>query len=59
MTHSYRISEQASFTIQEIQLMLAKKLKKRISKQLIIDKAVQALQEKMENVIEPKQGDLE
>ncbi|AMM49965.1 hypothetical protein TH61_00530 [Rufibacter sp. DG15C] len=57
MTHSYRLSEQTSFRIQEIQMMLARKLNKRISKKLIIDKAVQALQEKMGIVVEAKQDE--
>ncbi|MFB9864093.1 hypothetical protein [Rufibacter immobilis] len=54
MTHSYRLDAQTSFRIQEIQMILAKKLNKRISKKSIIDKAILALQEKMETMVEVK-----
>ncbi|KAA3436746.1 hypothetical protein [Rufibacter hautae] len=59
MTHSYRLDEQTSFRIQEIQLILAKKLNKRISKKFIIDKAILVLQEKMELMVEARQDGTE
>jgi hypothetical protein len=46
-SHSLKISAESDFKIMQIQLLLAKQLRKKISKKKVITTAIRALEEKM------------
>ncbi|PVY43157.1 hypothetical protein [Pontibacter virosus] len=54
MSHSIKLSSEADLKILEIQLLLAKKLKKKVSKKHVVTTALKALEEKMGLIVEGK-----
>lgn len=57
-SHSLKISAESDMKIMEIQILLAKQLRRKISKKKVITTAIRALEEKMGLIVERgKDGD--